>query len=329
MTRKLASVQAVTAVNPIPGADAIEVADILGWHVVVKKGEFKPGDLCVYVEVDSVLPPEPQFEFLAKNKYRIRTVRLRGQVSQGIAFPLDILDGNSPSIGGDVTDILGITKFEPPVPASLSGIVRGKFPSLIPKTDEPRIQAFPQVFERYQHILYDFQATEKLDGSSCTAFMYEGELHVCSRNLDLKETVDNSFWQAARELDLESKLTGTTYAVQGELVGHGIQRNPLQIKGRRFYAFNVYDYQQARYLDAGEARSWLASNDIPTVPAIGEQPPSDSIDVLVDFATRKSTIGPGWAEGIVLRPKHEARDYDLGRLSFKVINPEYLLSTAA
>ena len=147
--RKLASIQHIKNLEPIEGADAIEKATVLGWQVVVKKGEYKVGDLTVYIEIDSLLPETSDFEFMRKNKFRVRTIRLRGQVSQGICFqpsilpPDFILDEDA-----DCTEALGIVKYEPPVPAHLAGIAKGRFPGFIPKTDETRVQVLQEVLEK-------------------------------------------------------------------------------------------------------------------------------------------------------------------------------------
>ena len=123
MERQLSTIQKIYNLHPIEGADDIEVANILGWHVVVKKGEFTVGDYCVYCEVDSLFPDKPQYEFLRSRKFRIRTIKLRKQISQGIAFPIDILKeynkywststGFFGNIGDDVTELLEITKYDP------------------------------------------------------------------------------------------------------------------------------------------------------------------------------------------------------------------------
>lgn len=195
--RKLASIQTVQALEPIPNADAIERAKILGWWVVVQKGSLKVGEKVVYCEIDSLLPELPEFEFLRKTCYRvaivggdqqvlqrsgfrIRTVKLRGQISQGICFSIDSLRTRLPSDlpeGLDVTDGLGIIKWDPPLPASLSGRVKGNFPDFIPKTDETRVQILENVLKRHQHkTLY---VTEKVDGSSCTIFCLPDRQGVC------------------------------------------------------------------------------------------------------------------------------------------------------
>lgn len=179
--RKLATIQKIKNLEKIENADLIEYATILGWKVVVKKNQFKIGDPCIYCEIDTILPDKPEFEFLRKSKFRIKTIRLKNKLSQGICFPLDILpietqnhveelyksilqkipNAESP-IGMDVTDILGITKFEYPIPAELSGKVKGGLPWYVSMTDEERIQILPDVPLMYGG--KKFIATEKLDG---------------------------------------------------------------------------------------------------------------------------------------------------------------------
>ena len=224
--RTLATLQRIKALAPIEGADAILKATVLGWQLVVKKNEFQIGDLVIYCEIDSLMPDRPEFEFLKPRAMRIRTVRLRGQVSQGICFPLTLLPAGAPRTeGSDVTDILGITKYEPPMPASLSGLAKGLFPSFIPKTDETRVQVLQELLEKYAGTTC--YVSEKLDGSSVTYFLRHGEFGVCSRNLELLETSENSLWNVARVLAIEEKLRALNrnLALQGEIIGEGIQGN--------------------------------------------------------------------------------------------------------
>ena len=179
MERKLASVRRITDIQPIPNADAIEVVVVGGWKVVTKKGEFNVGDLCVYCEIDSFLPILPQYEFLRKSSYkklstgeegfRLRTIKLRGQVSQGLVLPLSVLPGGRELFEGmDVTEVLSITKYEPPIPASLAGKVKGLFPSFLHKTDEERLQNLDSEYPFDSNKKY--YVTEKLDGSSATFY---------------------------------------------------------------------------------------------------------------------------------------------------------------
>lgn len=335
--RKLASIQEVSSISPIPGADSIEVANVLGWHVVVKKGQFIAGDPVVYVEVDSVLPEKPEFDFLRKccfidkngfRGYRVRTAKLRGQVSQGIVFPLSIIQGGTYDLGQDVTELMGIVKYDPPVPATLSGLVKGNFPPFIPKTDETRIQAVPGVLDRHRGI--DCYVTEKLDGSSMTAYLYGDEFGICSRNLELKNTENNALWQLATRYDLQGAIEemGGNLALQGEIIGPGIQGNKYKLKETQFRIFNVYDIAAGKYREPGDWTQELDSlcYDIPLmVPSFGSLKLDHTVDQIVELSKGKSQLADIQREGIVIRPLKEAIDPELGRLSFKCINPDFLL----
>lgn len=350
MDRKLASIQRVKWLKPIEGADNIELAGVLGWQLVVAKSyRLKVNDLVIFFEVDSLLPVVPQFEFLAKNGtkktlfngkevegYRLKTVRLRGQVSQGLALPI----GSFPEKlkvqhiweeGFDVSELLGVVKYEAPVPEGMAGKMRGQFPSFIPKTDETRLQAYPELLEKYKD--EQFYVTEKLDGSSVTFFIKDDEFHVCSRNTDLFDTPDNLIWRVAKEMSIEDKLrkmntkTGANYALQGELVGGKVQGNKLKLSKPTIYFFSLFDLDKSEYVNFSEMFIKSKLFDFPLVPLITENfKLLGSVDDMVKFATRKSVINADvWVEGLVFRPRVEMRDEDLGRLSFKVINPEFLL----
>lgn len=325
--RKLASLQRITALEPIPNADSILKATVLGWQLVVKKGEFSVGDLCVYIEIDSILPDRPEFEFLRAKSNRIRTVRLRGQISQGVCFPLSILpDSVEVAEGLDVTTVLGIEKYEPPIPAQLSGIMKGGFPSFIPKTDETRVQILADLLEKYEGERCFI--TEKLDGSSVTYYWNEGEFGVCSRNMELEKSVDNSFWKVAMDLDIEAKLKqlGQHIAIQGELIGEGIQSNKYKLKGQTVRFFNAFSISNNQYLDYADFRKLLETLALPIVPVLEENFSLVSdINTLVDLSVGGSVLRKETRrEGIVIRPLKEQID-QIGRVSFKVINPGFLL----
>jgi hypothetical protein len=292
MERKLASIRKILDITPIEGADKIELVTIDGWKVVVAKDVgHKVGDLVVYCEVDSFLPIREEFEFLRKSSYkkmgdqegfRLKTIRLRGQLSQGLILPLSVFAGygyrvsedllnENPALepnrtvisvadmielthGQDVTEVLGIVKYEPPIPAELAGKVKGLFPSFLRKTDEERIQNLASEYEEYKNSEQKFYVTEKLDGSSATFYFKDGVFGVCSRNLELLETEGNTFWKVARELKLEEWL-GTlenNICLQGELIGEGIQGNPYKIKGqtvRFFNGFNIDTQENIPFLE--------------------------------------------------------------------------------
>ena len=325
--RKLASIQKIKALEPIEGADAIEKAQVLGWQLVVKKGDYKVGDLCVYCEIDSIMPDKPEFAFLKARKMRIKTVKLRGQVSQGICFPLSVLPEGVPiEEDFDVTEILGVEKFEPPIPAALQGTMKGKFPSFIPKTDETRVQILQELLDKYED--EKCYITEKLDGSSVTYYIRDGEFGVCSRNLELLEDDENTLWILAREYDIENKLRALNrnIALQGEIVGENIQRNTLKLRGQTVYFFNIFDIDAYKYLDFEEFINLIDKLKLKYVPIVDrEYILQNDINKLVDLSIRKSLINPkGWCEGIVIRSLEE-KYVDGERFSFKVINPKFLL----
>lgn len=238
--RKLATIQRITALNPIPNADAIELASILGWKVVVKKGEFHVGSLVVYFEIDSLMPQRPEFEFLKNSNYRIRTLRLRGQISQGIAFPLDILPievkwhveelersritlhdlADSP-IGFDVTEELGIEKYEAPIPAELAGDAKGALPSFFQVTDEDRIQILPHIPE--QHAGKPFIATEKLDGCLDGDTLIETEEGVKT----IKEICETKYLGKVKTFDFKNNKISFE-----KIISHSIKKNNDLIKTR-------------------------------------------------------------------------------------------------
>ncbi|OWK42991.1 Phage protein [Fimbriiglobus ruber] len=349
VVRKLASIQTVNTIEPIPNADAIERVRVLGWWVVAKKGEHRPGDKIVYCEIDSLLPERAEFEFLRPSSFkpevrdgdtlvraagfRIRTVKLRGQVSQGICFPLAILPPGAPTDeGADVTELLGVAKWEPPLPVGMGGKVKGGFPGFLSKTDETRVQVLEPVLERNRG--KTFFVTEKLDGTSFTAFLRADEFGICSRNLHMDEADEtNVLARVAKKLELEAKLRairdrhGFSPAVQGEIIGPGIQKNKYGLDAPDLRVFNLLDLDAGRLVDYAPALAILADVGLQTVPQLGPMVLDHTIDELVQFSIGSSVLNPRTPrEGIVLRPPVEERDPDVGgRLSFKVINPQFLL----
>lgn len=324
--RTLATIQRIRELAPIPEADAIQRATVLGWQLVVKKGEFQVGDLAVYCEIDSLLPDRPEFEFLRPRGMRIRTVRLRGQVSQGICFPLSFLPPGTPHEEGlDVTEILGVTLYEPPIPASLAGEAKGFFPGFIPKTDETRVQVLQEVLDQY--VGTPCYITEKLDGTSATFFVKDGTFGVCSRNLELLDTPGSAHWQVAKEMDIEAKLRslGGNFSLQGELVGEGIQGNKYKLKGKTVFFFNLFDISAYQYLNFVDFTSTLDRLGLPMVPILDtDYALSNDIDTLVRLSVGKSALYAVEREGIVIRPLEE-KTSSVGRVSFKSISPEFLL----
>jgi RNA ligase (TIGR02306 family) len=363
MERKLASIRRISDIQEIPGADMIELAIVDGWKVVVAKDVgHKIGDMVIYCEIDSFLPIREEFEFLRKSSFkkmgdqegfRLKTIKLRGQVSQGLILPLSVLfegygyrvsetllnenvalepnriaisssDMIELVIGNDVTEVLGIVKYEPPIPAELAGKVKGLFPSFIRKTDEERIQNLASEYEGWRlQSQHKFYVTEKLDGSSATFYYKDGVFGVCSRNLELLETEGNTFWKVARELDLENKLSklNVNITLQGELIGEGIQGNPYKIKSQTVRFFNVFDIDNQEYYGLPNFLRTLDVLGLESVPVIDREfllP--ESIDELLKYADKKSELNPNFdREGVVIRSLDRT-------ISFKVISNKFLLN---
>ena len=335
--RKMASVRRIDDIHSIPNADTIECAIVGGWKVVVKRGEFQVGDLAVYCEIDSWIPHDVA-PFLSKDKEprefngirgeRLRTVKLRGQISQGLLLQLNDLlkmkyDGSAVvEEGDDVSEMFGIQKYEPPIPAQLAGVARGMFPGFIPKTDQERCQNLVQEIAEWMTADLTWEMTEKLDGSSMTVYHRDGEVGVCSRNLELKEDDSNSFWVTARTHNLPNRLRalGRNIALQGELIGEGIQGNPYRIRGQGFYLFDIYDIDQSRYLTPAERMVLAEELSVVSVPLIATDTTLDSVDALLARAEGKSQLNVlAEREGVVFKCNERPE------LHFKAISNRFLL----
>jgi len=336
MERKLASIRRISDIQPIEGADMIELAIVDGWKVVVAKDVgHKIGDMVIYCEIDSFLPIREEFEFLRKSSFkkmgdqegfRLKTIKLRGQVSQGLILPMSVfaLYPSNPTEGDDVTEALDIVKYEPPIPAELAGKVKGLFPSFIRKTDEERVQNLATEYDGWRlQSQNQFYVTEKLDGSSATFYYNDGVFGVCSRNLELLETEGNTFWKVARELDLENKLQklNSNICLQGELIGEGIQGNPYKIKGQTVRFFNIFDIDNQEYYGLPNFLITLDVLELESVPVLDRnfQLP-ESVDELLKYADKKSELNPNFdREGVVIRSLDR-------KISFKAISNKFLLN---
>ena len=348
--RKMATIRKIDSLRPIEGADAIECAIVGGWTVVVKKGEYTAGDLAVYCEIDSFIP-NAIAPFLTKPENypkvfegvegeRLRTMKLRGQLSQGLLLPLNVIDDQCGLQiygeiyqdlvdGYDVSELLGIVKYEAPIPAALAGEVKGMFPSVIPKTDQERVQNLK--YELSEWLAEDelhWEVTEKLEGSSMTVYCIDGVVGVCSRNLDLKRFEENSLWRAAIKYDCETFMPelNRNIAVQGELVGNGIQGNIYQMRDQDFLVYDIYDIDAGRYFTPAERRVFIAEHKLNHCPVLAYSARlTDTLglinmDQILKFAEGKSVMGLIGCEreGLVFKC-HERS------VSFKAISNKYLL----
>ena len=331
--RRLATVEVVAAVTPIPDADAIESAQVRGWTVVVAKGDVAVGDKVVYFEIDSFLPfTDARFEFLRPRGHKtvdetvghvLRTIRLRGVYSQGLVLPVATFpERPDAEPGTDVTTELGITKWEPPVPAELSGTVLGPYVrEAAVKTDAERAQNLDD--ERW-HVLathpVGWIATEKVDGTSATYFQSPTGLRVSGRNWEYERSATNTLWRIADEFDLAGRLE-PGMAVQGEVFGEGIQANPLKIRGQRLAVFAVH--RDGRPLPRTDWPQWATELAAPTYPLAFPGSPAEAI-TQVDGLESLITAGRQ-AEGVVWHTVDGTTFRELdGRGQFKAINNRFL-----
>lgn len=333
--RKLVTVREIAEIRPIPDADAIVCAVVDGWTVVTKKDEFKAGDLCVFFEIDSFLPESDfRYQFLMSHKItwnghagaRLKTIKLRKQLSQGLALPLSAFPEVAQAYDGvpreqDFAELLNVLKWEPIIPANLAGTIRGNFPTLVPKTDQERIQNI------WNEIDLDevYELTTKLEGSSMTVANVDGDIHVCSRNLSIKlDDEGNAFIKTAKKAAIESVTKHNNIVLQGELMGPGVQGNIEGFTELEFYVFDVYDINLGRYLNPTERIDLMLSDDfseLKHVPIIGyhslRQLGLDTMDKVLDYADGPS-IAAKYREGVVF--KSMSRGF-----SWKAISNRYLM----
>lgn len=354
--RKLASIQRIDDLLPIEGKDRIVLATVEGWHVIVQKADYQVGDLCVFCEIDSVLPEKPEFEFLRPKKFRIKTLKMAGVISQGICFPLSILPVREKpyEVGEDVTDLVGVTQYEPTQDKESEELAESQkpskrypkflmrfawfrklvlpkkksagFPPQISKTDETRIQNCPFLLRDKR----EWIATEKLDGSSGSyllvrhrgLFRTTFEYIVCSRNLRLRYPDNSVYWAVSEKYKIENALRNMIgdrewVAVQGECLGPKIQNNKYGLKDPEFYVFNLI-YPTGR-VSSLKAKSICENKGLNFVPIISEHYVlPDSVDEVLDYATGPSALADILREGIVFRSAD-------GKQSFKAVSPEFLL----
>lgn len=360
--RKLASVQRIADIRPIAGADKIEVATVEGWHVVVsKKDGFRVGDKVVYVEVDSVVPATPYFEFMKERGYRVRTIKLRKQVSEGLVLPASILKGNY-AVGTDVTKELGITKYDPQANTEKEMVEKEKtkgnafhkflmgfgwyrkiyfsvhpplsypFPEGVQKTDEERIQNLVEDFNKWKTWGVEFSGSEKVDGCSSSFILYEEDrFHVCSRNYGLSKAnpAGKVYWEVAEKYNIKHVLEDICYSCYPKAKVIVVQGEILgkSIQGDKYnlpaHILKVYNIRVDGELVPYKMMKFLCDKyDLPVVDIVVEP------FVLTENYTIDDIVN--MAKGMSLLSPNvpregvvfRSRDY---RISFKAINPDFLL----
>jgi len=328
-----ATYQKIDKIIEHTNSDNLEIAQVLGWTTVIKKGQFKAGDTCVFVVVDSVLPDADWCEFMRSNKFRVKSQKIRKALSQGIAFSPEILtqymgldEIGELEIGADLSEILGVKHYEKPTSGFKSGDAAGNFPEYIPKTDEERIQNCLGVIKELANV--PCVITTKVDGTSATFGIQNDKIDVCSRNLSVTEG-NNIYWEMAHKYNILDILKeAQKFAIQGEIAGPGIQGNKLQLKEHELFVFNVRNLESNRYLDHQGMGMFCEQYQLPMVPFEGFYTftGEETLEDLLEMAEGKYQDTNNHKEGIVIRPKTEMYSKVLfGRTSFKVVNNKFLL----
>lgn len=350
---KLATIQKIHSILPHPNADSLEIGKIKEWPVVIKKGEYKDNDLVIFIQIDSIVPfTNPYFSFLEKQKYRIWNARFRGAPSQGLVCPLSILPNytlatsdvepyNVPSFGAptdntqivegiDVTEPIGITKYEKGLDASICGDAKGGFPThLVSITDEDNLLNYPEILAELLGV--ECYITVKADGSSMTTIYNNNEVSVCSRRLEQKE--GTGFWSIANKYDLPSKLKqlNKNIVLQAEACGGKIQGNPMGLTELSMFVFNVKEHDTGKWYGYEDIKQTCNLLNIPMVQLVCEPFIFDStwtVAKLQEMANKVTYVGADGktrkGEGMVLRPTVPKYSSTIGKsLSVKILNQDY------
>ena len=344
MSRKLASVQRIWEVESIDDADRIELAHVLGWQCVVNKGQFRPMDIGVYFEIDSFLPVRKEFEFLRASSYkktdimgegfRLRTMRFRGQISQGLLLPLSQFPElpADATVGDDVTELLGVRKWEIEERATTGGTVIGTLPYDIPHTDETRVQEMPELIQAFAGLHY--YISTKMDGSSHSLGIDENGFHVTGHNYEYKDDGSSSFYELIKVRNYQEKMETyirqerlKTLTIQGELCAPGIQKNRLRLAKPEWYVFTVRENGKRVGLRRMQAICEILEMKTVPIEEIGFDLPSKypTVEALLERADGDYPNG-GKKEGIVIRPKEPIFcPLISASLSMKVVSNKYLL----
>ena len=329
--RRLVTIQKVKAISSIVDSDFLELAHVMGWQCVVKKGEFKAGDLGVYFEVDSFLPVEERYEFLRNSSYRdnvdngvgfrIRTAKMRGQLSQGLLLPLAKFPELEGSVeGDDVTEKLGVKKWYIPETSSPAGVIVGERPYGIPASDEIRIQSAMELLDQLKGKPY--YITTKMDGTSGIVYFIDGKIGCCSRNMEIKDEEGALYWMPVYTYSLKEKLSklGKNIVLTGEICGPGIQKNKLRLPSLEWYVFDVKDWDAGKYLPYDNALEICTGLGLKFVPLEERGDSFDyTLETLLEKAKGKYPSGLD-KEGIVVRDSGSPK-----AVSFKVLNNDALL----
>lgn len=326
------ALEEIIDIQPIEGADLIEVASVLGWKCVVKKGDFKIGELGIYIPLDSIVPDDKEntFEFMRHYKFRVRTIKLRKTISQGLLFPIDAFPKNQQILlktakqGEDISEYIDVIKYEKPIPYEMKKQSTGFRPEFLIKTDQERLQNIPEVLDLLE--LHTFEETEKVDGTSIQMFYNDDDFKVCGRNWVLKKQEGIGAWLLEEMYNVEEQMRKLklNISVQGEGIGAGIQKNPYAVIGVDWRIFDIWDINAQQFWLPNARRDLTRELGLKDVPVLDENfsgvftledmlERADGMSVLNDRSRR---------EGIIFKCNQMIGD---NFYHFKVVSNKYLL----
>lgn len=339
---KLASIEKIHSFSVHPNAEKLEKAKVLMWDVCVPKGQYKEGELVIFIFPDVIVDENnPHFDFMRSRKFRVWQAAFRGEPSAGLVCPIHVLNfyvnPNEATFlprdvmlfeeGAEVSEIIKCKKYERPADPTIRCDARGNFPTeLISITDEDNLLSNPKVISEF--VDKECVISLKYDGSSVTFILNNEDYMVCSRRLSLKDDPNNVFWNMSRKYDIENKLKnyGKNIAVQGEVVGPKMNGNVPQFAEHCIFIFNVKLLDENRYLDYNELVNFCKELDLPMVPIVSEFVWNEvvTLDSLKEIANNVKYGNDIPAEGIVIRPrKMTYSSYLKKMLSVKIINQDY------
>jgi RNA ligase (TIGR02306 family) len=352
----LVSVCEVTKASKCENADKLSIIECLGWQCITGLDQYKVGDIVIFIPPDSIVPPSliEKYELTyLKNGGRVGTAKLRGCISQGLVLGIDVLEGKKVKIGDNVAEILGITKWEPPVAGYSAGqanpVSKRKLNPLFDKyTDIENIKNYPSVFQNGDMV----SVTEKIHGANFRAstlpividkkqplleiikllwkkyilrdthvFCYGSHnVQLHSGNNDKNYYGVDKWGQICKMYDLKNKIP-KDYIVYGEMYGN-VQDLKYGVEDIDLVVFDI-KYKN-KYLPWGTVKALCKWWELPTVPELYVGEYYDGI--LTDFTDGKSLICPSQIkEGIVIKDFNESFNPKVGRKILKSVSVDYLL----
>lgn len=300
-----------------PNADTLSIADIEGsaWQVVVKTEDFEPEGTAIYIPVDSVVPETPDFEFLRDRGFRVKAIKLRGEYSYGLLLP----NKENLPVDSDVTDRLGIKKYEPPTPIEMTGEVMPGLDWVVKYTDIERYENFQDILLKGEEVV----VTEKIHGSNLRVSKKQETLFVGGHKWMFKESDTNLYWNAIKKNGLDLLLLKglpDEVVLFGEVYGRKVQNLQYGLTTQKVVFFDAF--VDGRYLDWVELVGLIESLELSMPPLVyrGDY----NLDRIKMLACGPTLLGGNhMREGVVIRPIRERIDSKLGRVILKFLNPEY------